>query len=48
LSIVSTPDCSRPVLNKVRSKVTELLEASALPTLHKQLPWLQDSFTLIE
>lgn len=48
LSIVSTPDCSRPVLNKVRSKVTELLEASALPTRHKQLPWLQDSFTLIE
>jgi hypothetical protein len=48
LSLVSTPDCSRTVLTKVRDKVTEMLEAGALPTLHKQLPWLQDSFTLIE
>lgn len=48
LSIVSTPDCSRAVLNKVHQKVTELLELSALPTLHKQLPWLEDSFTLID
>lgn len=48
LSIVSTPDCSRAVLGKVRNKFVELLEETSLPTLHKQLPWLQDSFTLIE
>ncbi len=48
LSIVSTPDCSRAVLANVRTKLTELLEQTALPTLHKQLPWLEDSFTLIE
>ncbi|MGB7263145.1 MAG: LysR family transcriptional regulator [Albidovulum sp.] len=48
LSIVSTPDCSRAVLAKVRNKVTELLEETSIPTLHEQLPWMQDSFTLIE
>ena len=48
LSIVSTPDCSRVVLTKVRDKVTELLEETALPIIHERLPWLQDSFTLIE
>lgn len=48
LSIVSTPDCSRAVLTKVRNKFTELLEETSLPALHQQLPWLQDSFTLID
>ncbi|MGO4909107.1 LysR family transcriptional regulator [Pseudorhodobacter sp. W20_MBD10_FR17] len=48
LSIVSTPDCSRSVLIKVRNKFTELLEETAIPMLHEKLPWLQDSFTLIE
>ncbi len=48
LSIVSTPDCSRAVLGKARNKFVELLEETSLPALHRQLPWLQDSFTLIE
>lgn len=48
LSIVSTPDCSRAVLGKIRHKFTQLLDENAIPILHKQLPWLQDSFTLIE
>ncbi|NGQ93278.1 LysR family transcriptional regulator [Rhodobacter sp. HX-7-19] len=48
LSVVSTPDCARSVVAQVRMKMNELLEESTLPAIHDQLPWLKDSFTLIE
>ncbi len=47
-SLVSTPDCSRAVLAKVRDKITELLQKTAIPQMHEKLPWLEDSFVLIE
>lgn len=48
LSVVSTPDCARSVVAQVRLKMHELLEESTLPAIHDRLPWLKDSFTLIE
>jgi hypothetical protein len=36
------------VVALVRSKMCELLAAGTLPGLHDQLPWLNDSFALIE
>jgi DNA-binding transcriptional LysR family regulator len=48
MSVVSTPDCSRSVVAQVRVKMYELLEKSTLPGMHDKLPWLKDSFTLIE
>tara|TARA_R110002072_G_scaffold3759_11_gene26854 strand:- start:1101 stop:2075 length:975 start_codon:yes stop_codon:yes gene_type:complete len=48
LSVVSTPDCARAVHTQVRSKMCELLDERALPSIHHQLPWLKDSFALID
>lgn len=48
MSVVSTPDCSRSVVTQVRMKILHLLEANTLPGMHEKLPWLKDSFTLIE
>jgi len=41
-------DTTRAVVAEVRQKVRELLEESTLPDIHERLPWLKDSFTLIE
>jgi hypothetical protein len=48
MSVISTPDCSRSVVAHVRVKMFELLESSTLPGMHEKLPWLKDSFSLIE
>ena len=48
MSVISTPDCSRSVVAQVRLKMYELLDRTTLPVMHDKLPWLKDSFTLID
>lgn len=48
MSVVSTPDCARSVVAHVRIKMYELLDSGTVPGVHDKLPWLKDSFTLIE
>lgn len=47
LAIVTTPDCSRSVLDLVDSKMRTLITEHAIKPIHKSNPWLKDSFTLI-
>lgn len=48
LSIVSTPDCSRSVVELVNTRVRGLLTDHALDTFHESYPWLSDKFMLID
>ncbi len=48
LAIVTTPDCSRSVLDLVNGEVRRLINLHALTPLHQSTPWLKDSFTLID
>ena len=47
LAIVSTPDCSRSILDLVDSKMRTLITEHAIKPIHQNTPWLTDSFTLI-
>ena len=47
LAIISTPDCSRSVLNLVDTKMRTLIQDYAIGPQHKGTPWLADSFFLI-
>lgn len=48
MSVISTPDCSRSVVEQVRVKMYEFLEKNTLPEIHDKLPWLKESFSLIK
>lgn len=48
LAIVSTPDCSRSVIELVDGKMRSLIRNHALAPSHRDNPWLADSFKLIE
>lgn len=47
LSVVTTPDCSRSVLDMVNRKLRSALEAQVIVPLVDKTPWLKDEFTLI-
>ena len=48
LSLVSTPDCSRSVLELVDGKTRSALHAQIIAPLHESAPWLKETFTLID
>ncbi|TNJ39335.1 LysR family transcriptional regulator [Phaeobacter sp. B1627] len=48
LALVSTPDCSRAVVELVDSKMRRLFQEHALAPFHRSDPWLGDSFKLID
>ncbi len=48
LSLVSTPDCSRSVVELIDSKVRSALVEQIITPLHESSPWLTDTFTLID
>lgn len=48
LSIVSTPDCSRSIVDLVNEQMRKLITEHALTLLHRQTPWLKDTLTLID
>ncbi|MEQ6202249.1 LysR family transcriptional regulator [Sulfitobacter sp. HNIBRBA2951] len=48
LSLVSTPDCSRSVLELVDRKARSALMEQIIGPLHDSTPWLKDSFGLID
>jgi DNA-binding transcriptional LysR family regulator len=48
LAIVSTPDCSRSILDLVDNQMRDLITQHVLEPLHKSTPWLKDNLTLIE
>lgn len=48
LSLVSTPDCSRAVLELVESKARSALVEHIIAPLHHSTPWLKDVFHLID
>ncbi|MEQ8895668.1 MAG: LysR family transcriptional regulator [Roseovarius sp.] len=47
LAIVTTPDCSRSLVDLVDSKLRSLIRAHAIEPLSQSDPWLAESFTLI-
>ncbi|WP_417522615.1 LysR family transcriptional regulator [Marinovum sp.] len=48
LALVTTPDCSRSVIELVDRKVRSLIRQYAIAPLHDSDPWLQDSFRLLD
>ncbi|MDU8928532.1 LysR family transcriptional regulator [Alisedimentitalea sp. MJ-SS2] len=48
LAIVSTPDCSRSVLELVEKKLRALIASHAITQAHRDIPWLKESFVLVE
>ena len=48
LSVVSTPDCSRAVVELVDSRMRRLVGEHAINPIHQKIPWLRESFHLIE
>ncbi|WP_323765733.1 LysR family transcriptional regulator [Marinovum sp.] len=48
LALVTTPDCSRSVIELVDTKVRSLIRRHAIAPLHQSDPWLEDSFRLID
>lgn len=48
LSVVTTPDCSRSVLELIDTKMRGLLRDQVMSVLVQQTPWLADSFKLID
>ncbi|WP_291732111.1 LysR family transcriptional regulator [Leisingera sp. F5] len=47
LAIVSTPDCSRSILDLVDNRMRTLIADHAIKPFQQSAPWLADSFTLI-
>ncbi|WP_439124136.1 LysR family transcriptional regulator [Marivita sp.] len=48
LSLVTTPDCSRSILEIVNHKIREALEVQVIQPFVGSTPWLEDQFRLIE
>jgi DNA-binding transcriptional LysR family regulator len=48
LSLVSTPDCSRSILEIINSKARSALVKEIITPLHESAPWLKDTFNLID
>lgn len=48
LSLVTTPDCSRSVLDLVNRKIREALERQVIRPLVERTRWLEDQFMLID
>lgn len=48
LTLITTPDCSRSVLDLVDQKLRSLITKHALEPLHASTPWLRDSFVLAD
>lgn len=48
LALVSTPDCSRSVIELVDGKMRRLIQDHVLTPFHRSEPWLADSFKLID
>ncbi|MEN8748964.1 LysR family transcriptional regulator [Marivita sp.] len=48
LSLITTPDCSRSVLDIVNGKVRNALEAQVIRPLVETAPWLEDQFKLVD
>ncbi len=48
LALVTTPDCSRSVIDLVDSKLRSLIDRHAITPTKEKEPWLTDSFKLIE
>ena len=47
LAIVSTPDCSRSILDLIDTQLRALITTHAIGPFHKSAPWLKGSFDLI-
>ena len=47
LAIVSTPDCSRSILDLIDNRMRALITEHAIKPFHQSTPWLKDSFALI-
>lgn len=47
LAIVSTPDCSRTLVDLVDGKMRSLIHQHAIAPLQKTNPWLEESFALV-
>ncbi|MEM6891844.1 MAG: substrate-binding domain-containing protein, partial [Pseudomonadota bacterium] len=48
LAIVTTPDCSRSVLELMDNKIRSLIREHILSSMHEKAPWLAETFTLID
>lgn len=48
LSLVSTPDCSRSVMELVDGRTRSALVQQIIAPLHQSTPWLKDQFSLID
>ncbi|MFD2740965.1 LysR family transcriptional regulator [Sulfitobacter aestuarii] len=48
ISIVTTPDCSRSVLDLVDARMRAMIVERAIKPFHLSNPWLADSFVLID
>ncbi len=48
LALVATPDCSRSVIELVDAKTRSLINDRIISPLRDDIPWLADSFKLIE
>lgn len=48
LSMITTPDCSRSVLEIVQSRLQSALEAQVIQPLLETAPWLEDQFRLVD
>ena len=47
LAIVSTPDCSRSILDLINSQLRVLITKHAIAPSHQKAPWLKDSLALV-
>lgn len=48
LSLISTPDCSRSVLDLVNARIRTSLNQHVIARSHQGAPWLKDQFVLID
>lgn len=48
LSLITSPDCARSVIDLVSHKVRSELTRQVIAETHHTIPWLKDQFTLIE
>ncbi|WP_166418901.1 LysR family transcriptional regulator [Cochlodiniinecator piscidefendens] len=47
LTIITTPDCSRSILDLVDQKMRSLITKHAITPFHSKTPWLKESFVLV-
>jgi DNA-binding transcriptional LysR family regulator len=48
LSLITSPDCARSVIDLVSHRVRQELSKQIIADTHRSIPWLKDQFTLIE